>query len=80
MKIAMDNMLTPREAANWLRCSKRSLERLRLSGQGPRYVKCQRKVLYRSEDLHAWVTARIVQSTSERTADEYRGKTCGDTK
>jgi len=54
-----------REAANYLRLSERTLERLRLTGGGPRYCKLGRRVVYRSEDLLAWVAARVVTSTSE---------------
>jgi hypothetical protein len=36
-----------------------------LTGGGPRYCKLGRRVVYRSEDLLAWVAARVVTSTSE---------------
>jgi len=42
----MDCLLTQRDAALAIRCSTRTLERLRLSGLGPRYVKTTRKILY----------------------------------
>ena len=62
----MTLLLTQREAATVLRCSERTLERLRVSGQGPRYVKTVRRVLYRESDLEAWLSARAVRSTSEQ--------------
>jgi hypothetical protein len=58
-------LLTQREAAIALRCSERTLERLRCSGTGPRYVKITRRILYRECDLEAWLTARLTGSTSE---------------
>jgi hypothetical protein len=61
----MERCLTQWEAALLLRCSERTLERLRVSGLGPRYIKTTRKVLYRESDLDAWLTARSVHSTSE---------------
>jgi Helix-turn-helix domain len=61
----METLRTQREAALLLRCSERTLERLRVSGLGPRYIKTTRKVLYRESDLDAWLTARSVRSTSE---------------
>jgi hypothetical protein len=61
----MEALLTQRDAALALRCSTRTLERLRLSGLGPRYIKTTRKVLYRECDLEAWLTARLTSSTSE---------------
>jgi predicted DNA-binding transcriptional regulator AlpA len=61
----MQTLYTQRDAAIALRCSERTLERLRCSGTGPRYIKTTRRVLYRESDLDAWLTARSVRSTSE---------------
>ncbi len=58
-------MLTVHEAADYLRLSKRTLERLRVSGLGPKFVKCGRVVRYRQSDIEAWIAARVVGSTSE---------------
>jgi len=58
-------LLTQSEAAKLLRLSERTLERLRLQGGGPRYIKANRSVRYREADLEAWVAARVVNSTSE---------------
>ncbi len=58
-------MLTTHEAARYLRLSKRTLERLRLTGTGPRFVRLGRSVRYRPPDLEAYVNARVVSSTSE---------------
>jgi hypothetical protein len=61
----MQTLLTQRDAAIALRCSERTLERLRLTGRGPRYIKTTRRVLYREADLEAWLTGRLTTSTSE---------------
>ena len=62
----MDTLLTQREAATALRLSERSIERLRVSGLGPRFVRCGvRSVRYRKSDLDAYVEARTARSTSE---------------
>jgi excisionase family DNA binding protein len=61
-------LLDQREAAKLLRLSERTLERLRLSGGGPLYVKAGRSVRYREADLEAWVAARVVSSTSHGAA------------
>jgi excisionase family DNA binding protein len=58
-------MLTVHEAADYLRLSKRTLERLRVSGLGPKFVKCGRAVRYRQADLEEWIGQRVVRSTSE---------------
>lgn len=61
----MLRLLTQREAARVLRLSERTLERLRVTGNGPVYVKAGRSVRYREADLEAWIASRVVSSTSE---------------
>ena len=60
-----DVLDTP-EAAAYVRLSKPTLERLRLTGEGPCYAKLGKKaVRYRRVDLDDWLTSRLVRSTSE---------------
>ena len=59
-------LLTQREAADILRLSQRTLERWRVSGTGPRFVRLNHSIRYRHEDLAAHVAARVVSSTSEK--------------
>jgi Helix-turn-helix domain len=61
----MTSLLNQRDAAAVLRLSERTLERLRLTGGGPVYVKAGRRVLYREPDLQAWIASRVRGSTSE---------------
>ena len=61
----MSPLLTQREAAQLLRLSERSLERFRVTGTGPRFVKVGHSVRYRETDLEAWIASRVVRSTSE---------------
>ena len=61
----MVRLLTQSEAAKALRLSERTLERLRLTGGGPLFVKAGRAVRYRESDLEAWISERVVNSTSE---------------
>ena len=62
----MSPLLTQREAAQLLRLSERSLERYRVSGFGPRYVKAGHSaVRYRIEDVETWIASRVVRSTSQ---------------
>jgi hypothetical protein len=57
------------EASRILRLSPRTLERMRVEGTGPRYLKAGRgtraRVLYRPTDVDAWLEAQTFQSTSE---------------
>lgn len=57
------------DVAERLGCSVRTLERYRVSGEGPRFVKIGRLVRYRASDLDAWLAGRIRGSTSERAAN-----------
>jgi excisionase family DNA binding protein len=66
----MLRLLTQSEAARVLRLSERTLERLRLQGGGPLYVKAGRSVRYRETDLEAWIAARVVSNTSQIGADD----------
>ncbi len=60
-----ERLLTTIEAAEILQLSKAHLDKLRLVGGGPRFVRLGRAVRYRAADLQAWVEANIVASTSE---------------
>jgi predicted DNA-binding transcriptional regulator AlpA len=62
-------LLTQRQAAALRRLSERTLERLRVAGTGPRFVRAGgRSVRYREVDLEAWIASRVVGSTSEAVA------------
>lgn len=45
-----------------------TLEKLRVSGGGPRFVKMGRAVRYRLSDLEEYLAERVVESTSQRAA------------
>lgn len=60
----MDVLNTP-EAARYVRLSKPTLERFRISGDGPTYVKLGGAVRYRKTDLDEWLESRLTRSTSE---------------
>lgn len=61
--------LNSQEAADILRISIRTLERMRVEGSGPRYLKAGKglraRVLYRLADLDAWLQHHTYTSTSE---------------
>ena len=59
------DILNTKEAANYVRLGKPTLERFRISGGGPRYCKLGGAVRYRRADLDAWLESRLVRSTSE---------------
>lgn len=61
-------LLTTAQAAKFLAVSAKSLERFRLLGTGPVYIKCgagkKSPVRYRQADLDAWIEANRFTSTS----------------
>jgi predicted DNA-binding transcriptional regulator AlpA len=61
----MQTLLTQRDAATLLALSVRTLERLRVRGVGPRFVKAGKAVRYQQEALERWVAAQSRASTSE---------------
>lgn len=58
------DILNTREAAAYTRLGKPTLERFRLTGEGPRFAKLGSAVRYRRSDLDAWLESRLVTSTS----------------
>lgn len=66
---AVEEWLTSTEAAAYLRISVRTLEGMRVKGDGPRYFKVgptrRAKVLYRRGDLSTWLEQFEFRSTGE---------------
>jgi hypothetical protein len=57
--------LTTREAASYARLGKSTLERLRIEGTGPSFIKATAsRVVYSVADLDAYLEARRHQSTA----------------
>ena len=71
-RVAPLHFLTTFECAAVLRLSPRTLERMRVQGAGPRYVKAgpglRSKVLYQLADILAWTDAQRYSATSEYVA------------
>ena len=66
--MATETFLTSAEAAEFLRISHRTLERFRVEGTGPKFMKAGRRVLYREQDLLGWLETRTFSSTAEAAA------------
>jgi excisionase family DNA binding protein len=63
--------LDTRQAAAYLGLSLKTLEKLRVTGRGPRFAKAGRKVIYDRRDLDRWVAALKRGFTGESVdADE----------
>lgn len=61
-------MFTTKQASAWLKISESTLEKFRLYGGGPRYIKAgrgsQSRVVYDPADLRDWVEEHKRASTS----------------
>jgi hypothetical protein len=58
-------LLNVREAAAYLRCGVSTLNKLRVSGGGPVYVKAHGRVVYTEADLDRYITQHRRRSTAE---------------
>ena len=67
--IANNSKVIPaRDAARWVGLAESTLAKLRLNGNGPKYCKLGRRVVYRTPDLDEWLQSRTVRDTSDADA------------
>lgn len=62
----MDDFSSPIDTTTASAYTRSTLEKLRVFGGGPPYLKLGRAVRYRPADLDAWLVARLTESTSVR--------------
>ena len=62
--LSTDHLLDVEDVARILNCSVSILNKWRLLGKGPRFVRMGALVRYRPSDIHAFITARVASSTS----------------
>jgi excisionase family DNA binding protein len=70
---ALPLVLTTRQAAEYLSLAETTLEKYRVYGGGPLFVRLGRAVRYRLADLDGWLASCIRTSTSD-TGDSRLGK------
>jgi hypothetical protein len=58
--IEMSDLMTAREAADYRRCSLRTLDRERADGSGPPYARIGARIYYRRADLDAYIIAHLL--------------------
>jgi excisionase family DNA binding protein len=61
---ALERLLTPKEAADYLRVSLSWLAKARMRGDGPAFVRVGRSIRYHEAALAQWTRARLRLSTS----------------
>ena len=59
-------VLSTEQAAAYVGLSRSTLEKSRVRGDGPAYLKLGQSVRYRPDDLELWLAGKRVTSTSER--------------
>ena len=64
----MVSNLSPKPAADRIGLSSSTLAKLRLSGDGPAFLKLGKRVAYRPQDIEVWQSQRVFNSTSEYAA------------
>jgi predicted DNA-binding transcriptional regulator AlpA len=62
--------LRTRAAADYLGYSESTLEKKRVTGEGPPFIRLGRSIVYDTRDLDKWLAARRATSTSDRPAAE----------
>jgi len=65
LQYAPHTKLETEPAATYCGVGKSTLEKMRLTGGGPTYLKPNRKVVYQVSDLDAWLNSRRRTSTSQ---------------
>jgi len=61
----LERLLTPKEAADFLRISLSWLSKTRVRGNGPPFVRVGRSIRYAEAALRQWIRARQRLSTSQ---------------
>lgn len=61
----MSDLFNTKQAATRLNLSSSTLNKLRLTGGGPQFVKLGASVRYRLDDLDKWVATQVRRSTSD---------------
>jgi predicted DNA-binding transcriptional regulator AlpA len=65
--LAHRRLRTP-AAADYIGYSESTLEKKRLTGEGPPFIHLGRAIVYDTRDLDAWLAARRARSTSDPPA------------
>jgi predicted DNA-binding transcriptional regulator AlpA len=61
----VESLLTESQAAQLVGLSARTLERFRIQGAGPKFLKLGRRVFYAQTDLLTWLDSRRYTRTSD---------------
>jgi len=71
--ITLEPLLDEVQVAKWTGRSVPTLQKDRLRGTGPQFIKMGRLVRYRPADIEAWLAKRVRRSTSESSGNAAEG-------
>lgn len=66
MRDTRPRLLTPEEVAEIMRTSPAALAQQRYKGNGIPFVRDGRRILYRAEDVDAYIESRVMTRTDDR--------------
>jgi hypothetical protein len=66
--MTVESLLTAKALAHQIGVTEGCLAKWRCSGDGPAFIRVQRRIAYDPRDVQNWLDARRVQSTSQELA------------
>ena len=73
----MDEILTPRQTADFLHCSISKLAKLRCDGEGIPFLKDGGRILYSKKEIFKYLEGKVHASTSEYETKPGTGRPAG---
>jgi hypothetical protein len=64
----VDHLLTAKALSERIGVTEGCLAKWRVTGEGPAFIRVQRRIAYDPRDVQVWLDARRVQSTSQELA------------
>jgi predicted DNA-binding transcriptional regulator AlpA len=62
------NLITPKQLAELLAVNENTLAKWRLIGDGPKFIRVQRRIRYAANDVDHWMNERTFASTTAADA------------
>jgi hypothetical protein len=66
--MTIEQLLTAKSLSERIGVTEGCLAKWRLTGEGPRFIRVQRRIMYDPADIAEWLDARRVNSTSQELA------------
>ena len=63
-----DDLITENEAAEILGLAVSTLQKYRVSGEGPKFIKFKRRVRYTKRLCYDWINTKVVSDTSKQAS------------